>query len=105
MNNKKLKLNELKVQSFVTSIEKREIETVKGGTGNSNNPVCNTAVAACQNTIAAVCPETTGPNVIGTPTQVQNTICTLNSNVTVCDTEQFVCMPTDINIVKGCVQQ
>lgn len=51
---KKLKLNDLKVQSFVTSLSNTEKATVAGGQ-NSVNPACNTEVNACQQTIAQLC--------------------------------------------------
>jgi hypothetical protein len=52
---KKLKLNDLKVQSFVTALDSTEKATIAGG-DNSNNPACNTLVDACQRTAAEVCP-------------------------------------------------
>lgn len=77
MEKKKLKLSQLKVQSFRTSLDNKEVETLKGGAGaptnysdcgtgaetiiccpgpgNSMNPVCQSQVAACQNTQADVC--------------------------------------------------
>jgi hypothetical protein len=55
---KKLNLTAIKVQSFVTELDKTEAQTVQGGQ-NTNNPVCNTEVAACNNTHAGpVCPDT-----------------------------------------------
>ena len=54
MKKKKLKLNELKVQSFVTGFGKDQIETLKGR-GLSDNPVCLSAVDACQNSVAQMC--------------------------------------------------
>ena len=58
---KKLKIQELKVQSFVTSLSKESENTLKGGDcpGNSDNLNCNSA-AACENTAAAVCWGTCG---------------------------------------------
>jgi hypothetical protein len=56
MKRTKLKLETLKVQSFVTLIEGSNAETIKGGTGDTLNPACQTEVAACQNTVANVCP-------------------------------------------------
>ena len=53
---KKLKLESLKVQSFVTGLNKEQIQTIKGG-DNTANAVCATAVEACQMTIAEVCPK------------------------------------------------
>jgi len=49
---KKLKINDLKVQSFVTAIDKAEGKTIAGG-DNTNNPVCRTEVPACTRTVAA----------------------------------------------------
>jgi len=49
---KKLKINDLKVQSFVTAIDKAEGQTLAGGE-NTNNPPCLTIVPACANTVAA----------------------------------------------------
>ena len=77
MEKKRLKLSQLKVQSFRTSLDNKESETLKGGVGaptnysdcgtgvetiiccagpgNSMNVVCHSQVAACQNTDANVC--------------------------------------------------
>jgi hypothetical protein len=58
MKNKKLKLSDLKVQSFITALDNNEKQTIAGG-DNTNNPVCNTEVAACIRTNAhAVCADT-----------------------------------------------
>lgn len=39
----KMKLNDIKVQSFVTSLGEAEQQTLQGGSvGNSLNPVCRT---------------------------------------------------------------
>jgi hypothetical protein len=50
----KLKLSDLKVQSFVTELEKKETETVKGGV-RTETPVCFSAVPACVNSNAPHC--------------------------------------------------
>lgn len=55
MKKKNLKLNELKVQSFVTELKSFESKTIQGG-GQSDNPACNSEVAACINTQAYLCP-------------------------------------------------
>ena len=55
MEKKKLKLSELRVQSFVTKLDNTESGTVKGG-GQSDNPACNSEVAACIKTQAYLCP-------------------------------------------------
>lgn len=65
MKKKSLKLSDLKVQSFVTALNGMEAATIKGGS-NTDNPVCMTAVAACQKTNAEphcgiVIPPDTGP--------------------------------------------
>ncbi|MEO5644478.1 MAG: pinensin family lanthipeptide [Bacteroidia bacterium] len=50
---KSLKLNDLKVQSFVTSLNDEQINTLKGGNGNSDKPeasvrfVCQTLDRGC----------------------------------------------------------
>ena len=61
MKNKSLKLKDLKVQSFVTSLSKEEKQTVKGG-DETNGQVCDSVVVACksgapacQNTDAVFC--------------------------------------------------
>jgi hypothetical protein len=51
---KKLKLQDLKVQSFVTAHDNEQAATIKGG-GNSDNPACLTGVPACRNTHAQIC--------------------------------------------------
>ena len=55
MKKEKLKLANLKVQSFVTDMNEGEKQTIKGGNPFSNPAFC-TEVAACQNTQAQVCP-------------------------------------------------
>jgi hypothetical protein len=55
MEKKRLKLSQLKVQSFVTKLENNESRTVQGG-AQSDNPACNSEVAACINTQAYLCP-------------------------------------------------
>jgi hypothetical protein len=52
---KKLKLNDIKVKSFVTEMDKAETRTIQGG-DQSLTPACNTEVAACINTNAYFCP-------------------------------------------------
>jgi hypothetical protein len=47
MKNKKLNLNELKVKSFVTDMEKEKSETVKGGTFLDTG--CNPTVSQWHN--------------------------------------------------------
>ncbi|CAN5826397.1 hypothetical protein BH11BAC7_BH11BAC7_04270 [soil metagenome] len=53
MEKKSLKLNDLKVQSFVTSLNDEQINTLKGGNGNSDKPdpsiriVCQTLDRNC----------------------------------------------------------
>jgi hypothetical protein len=61
MKNKKLKLSDLKVQSFVTALNENEKGTIAGGAGQSdnpacfsNNPICASANPAC-NTNPAFC--------------------------------------------------
>jgi hypothetical protein len=51
---KKLKLNDLKVQSFITAMDKSEKATLAGG-DNSANPACLSAVPACQMSMAQIC--------------------------------------------------
>ena len=51
---KKLSLTAIKVQSFVTELDKSEAQTVQGGTGNSFNPVCQSQVAACQTAACSI---------------------------------------------------
>jgi len=58
---KKLKLNELKVKSFVTALENNESNTVKGG----SNPLVVSNVTGCMNTQAHFC---TGSAVDACPT-------------------------------------
>ena len=55
MKKKKLKLKELKVQSFLTDLKKEEKRTVMGGMTvgdicGSGAPVCGSDVPACNNT-------------------------------------------------------
>ena len=50
MKNKNLKLNDLKVQSFVTTLNKENQKTIHGGEGASDNYACdNTEHLACGN--------------------------------------------------------
>jgi len=61
---KKLRLNDLKVKSFVTELKSNEAKTVQGGSGNSLNPVCMSQVPACQTqacSVVAACPTPTPP--------------------------------------------
>lgn len=51
---KNLKLSDLKVQSFVTSLDNDQLNTLKGGDA-TNNPSCNTLGVACR-TVAHNCP-------------------------------------------------
>jgi hypothetical protein len=51
---KKMKLENLKIQSFVTSLSKEETVTIQGG-DNSFNPVCLSGVPACVNTAVPIC--------------------------------------------------
>ncbi|MEO5644477.1 MAG: pinensin family lanthipeptide [Bacteroidia bacterium] len=44
MEKKSLKLNDLKVQSFVTSLNDEQINTLKGGNGNSDKPDTSVAI-------------------------------------------------------------
>jgi len=63
---KKLKLNDLKVQSFITKLEESDALTVQGGI-RTNGPQC-TANGACLNTHANFCQHTCGyPAVPGLP--------------------------------------
>jgi uncharacterized protein YggL (DUF469 family) len=56
MKNKRLKLGEVKVQSFVTSINENDSLTVKGGQyDGTDNPICLSAVPACVNTHPNFC--------------------------------------------------
>lgn len=55
MKKKNLKLNDLKVQSFVTELASPESKTLQGGNQSMNGP-CNSEVAACVNTQAYFCP-------------------------------------------------
>lgn len=56
MEKKKLKINELKVTSFVTAFDKNEEKTLVGGVGgNTVNPTCLSQVNACGNTHAHFC--------------------------------------------------
>ena len=50
MKKTKLKISELKIQSFVTSLKKEDENTLKGGDcpGHSDNPACLSGVTACQ---------------------------------------------------------
>ena len=58
MKKQKLSLNSIKVQSFITALDKEEKQTVAGG-GNTNNPVCLSQVPACQRTVPPnVCADT-----------------------------------------------
>lgn len=54
MKKKTLKLNDLKVQSFVTSLDEDQLNTLKGGEA-TNNPACGTFAIACR-TVAHNCP-------------------------------------------------
>lgn len=54
MEKKKLNLSDLKVQSFVTSLNNSAQKTIQGGTGQTVNPACATLVAGCQSQ-AAIC--------------------------------------------------
>lgn len=47
MLKKKLSLSDIKVKSFITSIDESDRGTIAGGAGRSDNPACLTAVAAC----------------------------------------------------------
>jgi len=58
---KKLKLNNLKVQSFVTELSNTDAKTVQGG-GNTDNPQCLSEVPACQFTGTPACAATVVPN-------------------------------------------
>jgi hypothetical protein len=52
---KKLKLSDLKVQSFVTSLSNDQLNTLKGGDNtDTNNPACNSIGIACR-TVAHDC--------------------------------------------------
>ena len=62
---KKIELKDLKVQSFVTSLDKDERQTVKGGAKISNgNGICNqTSLTPTCQTACFVCPGMTqAPN-------------------------------------------
>ena len=54
MKRKSLKLETLKVQSFVTGMKDEQIKTIKGGE-HTFDPVCASKVDACLRTIADVC--------------------------------------------------
>ncbi|MCW3104369.1 MAG: hypothetical protein JWO09_2809 [Bacteroidetes bacterium] len=58
---KKLKLSNLKVQSFVTQLNIDDSKTVKGG-DRSATPECATEVAACQFTGTPACAGSHVPN-------------------------------------------
>jgi hypothetical protein len=63
---KKLKINDLKVQSFITELGKDDSKTVQGGI-ITNNPNC-TFNGACANTRANFCNYTCGyPALPGMP--------------------------------------
>lgn len=53
MKKKNLKLSDLKVQSFVTSLNDDQLHTLKGGDA-TNNPACNSIGVACR-TVAHNC--------------------------------------------------
>lgn len=57
---KKLKLNisNLKVQSFVTSLDKHKEAMIKGGASNSNCAIC-TDYSACETCVPSMCDENT----------------------------------------------
>ena len=69
MEKKKIKLNTLKVKSFVTKINSADALTIQGGDrtdnqgcfqGNSNNPACLTFVQGCLNTANQFCTQNVG---------------------------------------------
>lgn len=55
MQKKKLKITDLKVNSFITALDKKDEGTVLGGVGNTMNPTCLSNVPACINTHAQFC--------------------------------------------------
>ena len=57
MKKQKLNLNTLKVESFVTDLEKGNSQTVKGGTasGITANITCNWHVVSLANAGASIC--------------------------------------------------
>lgn len=58
MKNKKLKLNELKVKSFVTENSNENFETIKGG-GDSRYDACVSAPVGCEVYTIGGCFDTT----------------------------------------------
>jgi len=66
---KKLKLNSLKVQSFITELSPADANTIQGGVrtdnpgcdnGRSFEGMCNTAVGVCVNTRHDLCTQNVG---------------------------------------------
>jgi len=55
MEKKKLKINDIKVSSFVTALDSDDKATVAGGIGNTMNPTCLSLVPACVNSQANFC--------------------------------------------------
>lgn len=55
---KKIKLNDLKVNSFVTSLDKADAKTLKGGKDGSYRPytdTCNTPTEHCRTMMHPIC--------------------------------------------------
>jgi hypothetical protein len=61
MEKKKLKLSDLKIQSFVTELGNSDSKTILGG-DQTDNPQCNSEVPACQFTGTPACAGTRVPN-------------------------------------------
>jgi hypothetical protein len=87
MEKKKLKIQDLKVQSFVTALDNHDKQTVMGG-NQTNGAVCDTKVAGCQNTVAAICNTNANACVVVTAVQLCGTCQMSTCAITI------ICEPT-----------
>ncbi len=63
---KRLNLNDLKVQSFITSVEEESVNTIKGGRESGFQILCDSTPENCQEPTARCGSNACGTNACGT---------------------------------------